>query len=159
MTRTRIGTSALVLALLLGSGAVSAQPAPFAGLAGSWTGTGIISLDDGSKERIRCKAIYQVGRADARLQQSLRCASDSYRFDLSSDVTSRRGTIEGSWTETSRGISGSLTGRESDGSISAVVEAPGFSANLSVRTRGNRQSFSISSDSQIRNVSINMIRR
>jgi hypothetical protein len=138
--------------------AALAQSPPFAGLAGSWTGSGSISLSDGSKERLRCKATYQVSAADARLQQSLRCASDSYRFDLNSDIASERGGISGTWSEASRGISGSLAGRASSGSISAVVDAPGFSANLSVATRGNRQSFSIVSQGDIRSVAITMVR-
>ena len=138
--------------------AALAQSPPFAGLAGSWTGSGSISLSDGSKERLRCKATYQVSGADARLQQSLRCASDSYRFDLNSDIASERGGISGTWSEASRGISGSLAGRASSGSISAVVDAPGFSANLSVATRGNRQSFSIVSQGDIRSVAITMVR-
>ena len=135
-----------------------AQSPPFAGLAGSWTGSGSISLSDGSKERLRCKATYQVSVADARLQQTLRCASDSYRFDLNSDLVSQQGTIAGSWSEMSRGISGSVAGRASSGSISAVVDAPGFSANLSVTTRGNQQSFTILSQGDIRSVAITMVR-
>ena len=138
--------------------AVLAQSPPFAGLAGSWTGTGSISLSDGSKERLRCRATYQTSAGDARLQQSLRCASDSYRFDLNSDIASVGSAISGTWSEASRGISGSLSGRASSGSISAVVDAPGFSANLSVATRGNRQSFSIVSQGDIRSVAITMVR-
>ncbi|MDB5500522.1 MAG: hypothetical protein JWR89_424 [Tardiphaga sp.] len=136
----------------------SAQSPAFTGLAGSWAGSGTILLSDGSKERLRCKATYQVSGGESRLLQSLRCASDSYRFDLSSDLVSRQGTIAGSWSETSRGITGSLAGREQGGSISAVVDAPGFSASLSVSTRGDRQSFSITSESEIRNVNISMSR-
>ena len=59
----------------------------------------------------------------------------------------------------SRGISGSVAGRASSGSISAVVDAPGFSANLSVTTRGNQQSFSILSQGDIRSVAITMVRK
>lgn len=84
------------VALILGTGAASAQSPAFVGLGGAWSGTGTISLSDGAKERIRCKASYVVGRGDARLQQSLRCASDSYRFDLTSDLVSQQGQIAGS---------------------------------------------------------------
>ncbi|MES2194385.1 MAG: hypothetical protein V4517_08200 [Pseudomonadota bacterium] len=140
------------------SQAALAQSPPFAGLAGSWAGSGSISLSDGSKERLRCRATYQVSAADARLRQSLRCASDSYRFDLNSDIASERGAVSGTWSEASRGISGSLAGRASGGSISAVADAPGFSANLSVATRGNRQSVSIVSQGDIRSVAITMVR-
>ena len=163
MTTSSISNIAF-MSLLLQSifGAASsvalAQSPPFAGLAGSWTGSGSISLSDGSKERLRCRATYQVSAGDARLQQSLRCASDSYRFDLNSDIVSQQGTIAGTWSEASRGISGNLSGRAGSGSISAVVDAPGFQANLSVATRGNRQSFSIVSQGDLRCVAITMVR-
>jgi hypothetical protein len=135
-----------------------AQSAPFAGLAGAWSGSGTISLSDGSKERLRCRATYRVAPGDNALQQSLRCASDSYKIELSSDVVSEGGRVSGSWSETSRGISGSLQGRASGGRIAVVVDAPGFSANLTLSTAGKKQTVSIVSEGDIRNVSIAMTR-
>jgi hypothetical protein len=145
-----------VLTLL--SASAMGQSAPFAGLSGSWAGSGTISLSDGSRERLRCRASYRVSGAENTLQQSLRCASDSYRFDLISDVVSEGGRVSGSWSESSRSISGSLQGRASGGRISVAVDAPGFSANLTLTTSGNRQSVSIVSQGDIRNVSIAMVR-
>ncbi len=159
MTLMAIGRWVLAASVLTcGCTAANAQSAPFAGLAGRWNGSGTIELSDGPKERLRCRASYQVSHGEARLQQSLLCASDSYRFELSSDVISQQGEIAGSWSEASRGISGSIVGRESGGSISAVVDAPGFRARLSVATKGNRQSFTIASDGDIRSVNISMSR-
>jgi len=135
----------------------SAQSAPFAGLAGAWSGAGTISLSDGSKERLRCKATYRVS-GDNALQQSLRCASDSYKLELSSDVVSEGGRVSGSWSETSRGVSGTVQGRANGGRVSVVVDAPGFTANLTLTTTGNKQSVSIVSEGDIRNVSIAMNR-
>src|SRR3954464_14714460 len=37
-----------------------AQSSAFAGLAGAWSGPGTVTLDDGSNERIRCRATYKV---------------------------------------------------------------------------------------------------
>ncbi len=66
---------ALVSILLVAaSGSAAAQSLPFTGLTGSWAGAGAISLSDGSKERLRCKATYQVSNGERRLLQSLRCA-------------------------------------------------------------------------------------
>ena len=137
---------------------VRAQPAPFSGLSGLWTGSGGISLSDGSRERLRCRATYQVDGSGMRLQQTLRCASDSYKFELSSDVVSDGARLSGTWSESSRGISGTLQGQANGGRISAVADAPGFSANLNLTTRGNRQSVSIVSQGDIRDVSITMVR-
>ncbi|MBR1030325.1 hypothetical protein [Bradyrhizobium liaoningense] len=136
----------------------SAQSALFSGLAGAWSGTGAISLSDGSKERLRCRATYRVNGPESVLQQTLRCASDSYRFDLSSEVVSQDGHISGTWSEASRNISGSLEGRASAGHIAATVEAAGFSANLTLTTQGNHQSVSVVSQGDIRSVSISMVR-
>lgn len=77
-------------ALLLSVAASHAQSSgPFAGFDGAWTGTGTVSLSDGSTERIRCKADYKVAGTGLSLKQALHCASDSYKFDLTSDVTSQ----------------------------------------------------------------------
>jgi hypothetical protein len=142
---------------------VSASPAlaqsrPFAGFDGLWSGTGTVALSDGSTEKIRCRASYKTDGAGLALQQTLRCASDSYQFDLSSNVRSEGDRIVGTWSEASRNINGNLQGTAGGGQIEVFVEAAGFAASLNVTTRGNRQSVSISSKGEIRGVSINMVR-
>ncbi len=145
-------------ALLLSASTGHAQAGPFASFSGAWSGTGTVSLSDGSTERIRCKANYKVNGTGQGLQQSLRCASDSYKFDLNSDVISTQGTVSGTWSETSRNIFGDLRGRASDGQIDVFVEAAGFAANIMVTTRGNKQSVSINSKGEIRGVSITLVK-
>ena len=134
------------------------QLAPFAGLSGSWTGSGKVALSDGSNERLRCRAAYRVDPSGVRLQQTLKCASDSYMFGLSSEVLSEGSRISGTWSETSRNVSGTLQGHSNGDSISLVANSVGFSANLHLTTRGNRQSVSIESQGEIRSVSITMTR-
>src|SRR3954466_6431779 len=51
-----------------------AQSHTFAGMAGVWSGPGTVTLDDGSNERIRCRATYKV--AGANMEMVLTCASD-----------------------------------------------------------------------------------
>jgi len=143
--------------LLFGS-ASQAQSGPFAGMAGVWSGGGTVTLDDGSTERIRCRATYAVGAGGNGLNQSLTCASDSYRFNLSSNVVARGGALSGSWSESSRNISGNLEGRGGNGAFQVVASAPGFNANISLHTTGNKQSVVIRSDSQFRGASISLTR-
>lgn len=144
--------------LLLSATAGHAQSAgPFAGFDGSWSGNGTVSLSDGSSEQIRCRATYNVTGNNV-LKQSLRCASASYKFDLSSDVKSQGNQVTGTWGEASRNIFGNLQGSAGAGQIDVFVEAAGFAANLTLTTRGNKQLVSISSKGQIRDVSINMVR-
>jgi len=146
-------------ALVLGAPtAVFAQDGPFAGFAGSWVGGVTVAMSDGSSERIRCRANYSVDERGSSVQQSLRCASDSYKFDISSAVTSQDGNVSGSWSESSRNVSGSLQGRAGAGQLTAQVQAAGFVANLHMATRGSRQSVSISSPGEFRSVSVTLVR-
>src|SRR6185437_16082866 len=147
-----------VSGLVLFAPASYAQSSPFAGFAGTWSGNGTVSLSDGSKENIRCKATYKVDGTGKGLKQNLRCASDSYKFDLSSDVVSEGDEITGNWSESSRNVFGSVRGRAGGGEIQVFVEAAGFAANLTLRANGNKQSVSISSKGEIRGVSITMVR-
>ena len=104
-TRSLIfAVATLSLATLSGS-ASYAQSGPFAGMAGNWAGGGTVTLDDGSTERIRCRASYAVGAGGNGLNLSLVCASDSYKFDLRGNVIAERGALSGTWSESSRGIS------------------------------------------------------
>jgi hypothetical protein len=94
----------------------------------------------------------------ARATTSLKCASDSYKFELSSNVTSQGDRIIGTWSEAGRNINGNLQGTAGGGQIDVFVEAAGFAATLNVVTRGNKQAVSISSKGEIRAVSISMVR-
>jgi hypothetical protein len=143
-------------ALMLSVSAGHAQSGPFVGFNGAWTGNGTVVLSDGSTERIRCKADYRVNDTGLALKQSLHCASDSYKFDLSSDVTSQGDRISGNWSEASRNIFGNLQGTAGGGRIDVFVEASGFAANLTLTTTGNRQVVQISSKGEIRGVNITM---
>jgi len=148
----------ILAALLLSMSISHAQSRPFAGFDGAWSGNGTISLSDGSSERIRCRASYKVDGSGLGLKQTLRCASDSYRFDLSSDVTSQGDRISGNWSEASRNIVGNLQGKAGGGKIEVLVEAPGFTASLLMRTNGSKQTIQISSKGDIRGVSITMVK-
>jgi hypothetical protein len=129
-----------------------AQSGPFAGLAGNWSGSGTITLDDGSRERIRCRASYQV--AGVNMTMTLTCASDAYKFNLSANVIDQGGQVTGTWSEASRNIAGTLQGRGGGGNFQVVASTAGFNANISLRTTGNKQSVSMRADSQFRGADI-----
>ena len=153
-----IVAAATLVAALAFTSASYAQSGPFTGMAGVWSGGGTLTLDDGSSERIRCRATYAVGNGGNGLNQSLTCASDSYRFNLSSNVIASGGSLSGTWSESSRGVNGSLEGRGANGNFQVVASAPGFTANISLRTTGNRQSVLIRAESQFRGASISLSR-
>jgi hypothetical protein len=142
----RLKEAVFACGILLLSSHVHAEPgseSPFLGLSGHWSGSGTVTMTNGAAERIRCRATYAVNATGKAVQQILRCASDSYRLEISSNVMSEGGSLSGSWTEATRGISGSISGRASGSEIMANVSGDGFAARLDVRTHGDKQSVTI----------------
>lgn len=154
--RLLIAAAVLFAASPLTASPSHAQAGPFAGLAGTWNGGGAVTLDDGSKERIRCRATYVP--SGATMVMTLTCASDAYKFALSANVEDRGGVITGNWNEISRNVSGSLEGRGGGGTFEIVAGSAGFNANISLRTVGNKQSISMRADSQFRGATISLTR-
>lgn len=158
LLRQFVRNVAICAAILVSASAADAQSGPFSSLAGVWSGNGTITLDDGSKERIRCRATYAVSNEGSGLNQSLLCASDSYKFELRSNVLARNGALSGNWTETTRNVSGTLEGRASNGQFNVVVSAPVFTARLTLTTNGNKQTVAIAADGQFKGATISLTR-
>jgi hypothetical protein len=127
---------------------------PFAGMAGNWAGGGTVTLDDGSRERLRCRATYAV--IGPSMTMVLTCASDAYKFDLRANVVSEGGAVSGTWSETSRNVGGNLAGHGGGGNFQVVATAAGFNANINLRTVGNKQSVAIRADSVFRGADISL---
>jgi hypothetical protein len=122
-------------------------PKPFESMAGTWTGTGTVTLGKGEKERIRCRVSYTISQDANRVEQDLRCASDSYKFELNADITYAGGFINGRWSERTQRTSGTISGRASAGLIEALAETSGFAAFFTMTTRGDQQTVRIESKS------------
>jgi hypothetical protein len=155
--RLMLAVATLLVASMWGS-ASHAQSGPFAGMAGNWSGAGTVTLDDGSTERIRCRATYAVGAGGNGLQQTLTCASDSYKFSLSTNITAQGAAISGTWSESTRNINGNLEGRSGGGNFQVVATAPGFIANITLTTRGTKQTVVIKPETQFKGATISMSR-
>jgi hypothetical protein len=133
----------MVFASALCSQPVSAQAAGFEPFAGSFHGGGEVIGSDGHRERISCRVRGAVGGGGESLSQNIVCASDSYRMDIHDSAVEEGGSVRGQWQETTRGVSGNLSGRLSGGSFSGGVSGAGFSASFSIRASGRRLSFSL----------------
>jgi len=134
---------------------------PFASFGGSWSGSGAIVMANGAKERIRCRAEYQAAERVnvAGLQLELRCASDSYNFELQSNLSYASGAISGMWSEQTRRLFGNISGKFSDNQIHALIESPTFQAILNLAMRGDRQTVTIEAPgSEISHVAIALAR-
>jgi len=135
--------------------------APFDRLAGQWSGSGTIELSNNTHESIRCRAAYDVLSEQRKLQLNIRCASDSFNFDLRASANYSGGAITGNWSESVRNAAGTISGRADGDRFQVVARASSFAATLTLLTHGGRQSVVIRShDSQagIKAVSINLRR-
>jgi hypothetical protein len=132
---------------------------PFENLAGTWSGSGTITMKDGGHERVRCSGTYTVGSDGNTMRNELRCSSDSYKVEMTTDITQIGDQLAGNWTENTRHVAGRVSGRATPASIHARAEGDTFTALLAVTTHGDRQSISIQSPgSEVSDVSISMTR-
>jgi hypothetical protein len=127
--------------------ASAAASGPFADFVGSWFGTGTLRPSNGAAERLRCNANYRPrGSSQHEIDLQLRCASDSYNFDLSGQFTAdEQNQITGRWTERTRSIGGAVVGNTRGDRLQVHVESSGFAADLVMLTRNRRQSVTIDS--------------
>jgi hypothetical protein len=153
---------ALVSAFFIPLLPTAAATGPFADFSGTWSGTGTVRTGGNAPERIRCNANYrQRGSSQHEVDLQLRCASDSYNFDLAGQFTADdRNEITGQWTERSRNTGGTAIGRANGERLDVHVESGGFAADLVMVTRNRRQSVTIDSQGggQIVKASISLSR-
>ena len=157
---TRFAGVAAVVFLLAGFITASQAQAPFSRLAGQWTGSGSIDLANGRREPIRCRASYVPG-GQSNLQINIRCASESYNFDLHASAAYSAGSVSGTWNESTRLVSGTIAGRADGDHIRVMAQSAVFTASLTLTTHGARQSVMIrtqSADASIKGVSIHLRR-
>jgi hypothetical protein len=148
-----------LLALLTLPSAVEASSGPFAPLSGSWAGAGTITTSSGAKERIRCRAKYNVNGSGSSLDLTLRCASDSYNFELQSNCNHSNGAVSGTWSELTRHVGGSVEGSARGNNINVRVSGI-ISALLAVSTKDNSQSISIQAPgTEMQHVAISLSRK
>jgi hypothetical protein len=137
--------------------AVQAETSPFAGLIGSWRGSGEIRLDDGKSEKLKCQAYYTQRDSAQNLGLAIRCASASYTIELRSQLTAQGSSIRGNWEERTFNAAGSVTGEAKGTSITLNIVGGGFSGSMAVSTTGTSQSVTVAtSGNALKGVSIQL---
>ena len=140
-----LAPAALALLLLAAPPGRAQATGPFEVLAGSWSGTGTVNTSDGLHERVKCLAKYVPEKAGNNLQLDLRCASDSYKVEFTSNIAQSGGSLSGNWFERTRRVGGSITGRANGNQFNVRAAGDTFTAMLNVTTQGSHQTFSMQS--------------
>ena len=91
-----------------------AADGPLSHFAGTWSGSGKITVQNGSSERIRCRSSNSASGNGLAL--TLRCASDSYKFELASDITSSANAV---------GFNATLQIHATGNGLSVLIRSPG----------------------------------
>ncbi len=128
-------------------------------IAGRWAGVGSMKPSDGPREKIVCKATYDVKRPGKSIKLDLRCASDAYKLVLSADIEEDGDKISGNWFESEWRQGGKIVGTISGDLVEARIEGNTVAALVTIRTTGNRQWFVMDAPgSWVSQVSIEMKR-
>jgi hypothetical protein len=147
-----------VVVAALGVSAPAHAASAFAGLSGSWSGSGQVRLESGQREAIRCSASYVPRDGGTAMGLSLRCASASNRIELRASLLARGDRVSGTWEERSFGLSGGLSGVAS-GNTLRLLFSGSLSGAMLVTTSGNSQSISVRTDtSALQGVNVSLRR-
>jgi len=126
---------------------------------GTWSGHGTLSTSDGARDRVRCNVTYTVQSGGHTVKQDLRCASDTYRFEITSNIIQQGQDLTGDWFEGTRRVGGRIFGRASGTQLDIRAAGDTFTALVTVNTQGNRQTYLLESPgSQLASVSITLDR-
>jgi hypothetical protein len=141
---SRLPTALIATAFLTAASLPAFAAGAFDALNGNWSGAGTVHPEGGSAERIRCNASYKPS-GSSEVSVTLRCASDSYNFNLTGSIRTDGHSLSGQWTETSRSVGGTVSGTMQGDRMQMHIDSSGFSADLGITTRGRTQSVSMDS--------------
>jgi hypothetical protein len=156
------GAAALSLVgmLMMAGGDAAYAGGPFASMDGSWSGSGTVSLDSGTKERMRCTAQYLVKDGDNNLQQHINCSSPSYDFKVNTYVDHSAGSLSGYWEELKNNVRGTVAGSANGNRVRVLLRGSAFSATMDLVTNGRSQSVTITpgrdTSTQVQRVAITL---
>ncbi len=159
---SRVPQIALAIGLFLLPASTSAQQqegGAFSRFAGDWSGEGTVKTS-GGHERLRCKAHYDVTPDGTSLEQTLHCASDSYKLEVKTKVVATGNRFAGKWNEVTRDTIGNISGTITNAGIRGKIDGIGFTADLAISAQANHQSLTIdpTGATEISHVAINLTR-
>ena len=132
-----------IVASLIASQSAARAASSFDKFVGVWRGTGQIVGTNGHRESIRCRAQYTEANKGSALNQSIVCASESFKLNITSYVEVSGESVQGYWKEASRDVSGHVTGRILGGRFEGEFSAITFAAAISLTSNGGTQAVNI----------------
>jgi len=133
---------AVIGCLMIAPGRAPANDSgPFANIAGWWSGEGRLRFKDGKQEQVKCRATYFVSEDGEELKQTIRCASESGKIEVTSAVKHQAGALTGTWNETVYNLAGEISGQVTPRGYRVAVKgaAADLNANMEIIVREKKQ--------------------
>lgn len=131
---------------------------PFSTMDGYWEGSGTAQLESGAKEKLRCKAYYNVKSDGSGLGMSLTCASPGSAIKMRATLTDSDGAVTGNWEERNFNATGEVSGKASSSSIRLNIDGT-ITGSLSISVSQKKQRVKMSASSGgLRGVNISLSR-
>lgn len=137
---------AYAIAVILALFVPASAGGPFDAFKGSRAGGGSVTFVNGQTETVRCTR--RGSPSGNSLSRTMRCASTSFKVDLSCNLTASGSHVSGSCNESNYGVGISLSGSMSGSTIHAHVRTDaGSSGTLTMPASG--QLSLISADAKV----------
>jgi hypothetical protein len=130
----------------------------FKQLAGSWRGSGALTLSDGRRERISCRGYYVPKSGGEALSIAILCNSPNQKIEIRSRVQEVGQRVSGEWEERTFHAVGQVSGRATGNNMHLAVSGS-ISGTISISLKGKSHSVAVSATGTgFRNVSISLSR-
>lgn len=145
-----VGSTALTFA--------SDTSALFKQLAGSWRGSGKLTLTDGSTERLTCRGYYVPKSGGSGLSLAILCNAASRSLEMRGLVQEGGRGVIGNWEERTFNASGQLSGSVTAQRLKMTISG-GVEGTITVSLRGRSQSVRITAvGTGFREVTVSLVR-
>jgi len=147
MNRRWLATAfACVISILAGSGrdvALAQTVDPIMALAGRWAGSATLVPDSGPNQAYSCVVTYFPADNGARLTQNLRCKSENYQFDGTTQLQIAGSKITGRWQDKINNLDGVVNGTVKPDGFDILLSGDFFDAKMTIASTSCQQTFAI----------------
>ena len=128
---------------LLAGGTVAQTTDPIMALGGRWAGMATVTPDSGPNQAYSCVGTYFPADNGAKLTQNLRCKSDSYQLDASTQLQIAAGKITGRWQDKVNNLDGIINGTVKPDGFDILLTGDFFDAKMTIARTSCQQSITI----------------
>jgi hypothetical protein len=124
-------------------GALAQTADPIMALAGRWAGPATLVPDSGPNQAYSCVVTYFPADNGARLTQNLRCKSENYQFDGTTQLQIAGSKITGRWQDKINNLDGIVNGTVKPDGFDILLSGDFFDAKMTIASTSCQQTFAI----------------